>query len=30
MESKKPFMDVKPTIRSDTHVAFSLCSPATF
>ena len=28
MESKKRLMYVNPTITSDTHVAFSWCSPS--
>ena len=30
MESKEWFMNVYPTIGSDTHVAFSSCFPSTF
>lgn len=29
MESKKPFMYVNPTISSNAHVTFSLCSLST-
>ena len=30
MESKRRFANVKLTIRLDTHLAFSLCSPSIF
>ena len=29
MESKKGLMYVNPTLRSDKHVVFYLCSPST-